>query len=127
MADPLIGVTIDCTDLDRSARFWAAALGFTDRGPDPDARYRTLIGPRRAGGLHHVSLQRVAESKSPEIKNRVHLDLYVADLDGEVERLFRLGALIVRRDPVADGQIRSVVMADPDGNELCLIEMPVRG
>jgi catechol 2,3-dioxygenase-like lactoylglutathione lyase family enzyme len=126
MPSPLIGVTLDCADLDRSARFWVATLGFVDRGTDPDARYRTLIGPRRQGGLHHLSLQRVPEQKAPGTKNRVHLDLYVPRLDDEVERLFRLGALIVRRDEVPEGQIRSVVMADPDGNEFCLIEMPER-
>jgi catechol 2,3-dioxygenase-like lactoylglutathione lyase family enzyme len=126
MPDPLIGVTIDCSDLERAARFWSAALGFVDRGTDPDGRFRTLIGPRRQGGLHHVSLQRVPEAKVTGAKNRVHLDLYVTRLDAEVERLYRLGALFVRRDEVPDGQIRTVVMADPDGNEFCLIEMPER-
>jgi catechol 2,3-dioxygenase-like lactoylglutathione lyase family enzyme len=122
MPDPLIGVTIDCSDLDRAARFWCAALGFEDRGSDPDGRFRTLFGPRRQRGLHHVSLQRVPEAKTG--KNRVHLDLYVPGLDAEVERLYLLGALIVRRAEVPEGQYRTVVMADPDGNEFCLIEMP---
>jgi predicted enzyme related to lactoylglutathione lyase len=126
MPGPLVGVTIDCSDLERSATFWSAALGFADRGTDPDARFRTLFGPRREGGLHHVSLQRVPEPKPDGSKNRVHLDLYVPDLDAEVERLYRMGASFVRRDAELEGGFRSVVMADPDGNEFCLIEMPDR-
>ena len=125
MSEPLIGVTIDCSDLERSARFWSSALGFVDRGTDPDGRYRTLFGPRGRAGLHHVSLQWVPETKVA--KNRVHLDLYVADLDAEVERLFKLGASIVRRDREPAGQSRTVVMSDPDDNEFCLIEMPRSG
>jgi predicted enzyme related to lactoylglutathione lyase len=125
MSEPLIGVTLDCADLDRAARFWSAALGFTDRGSDADGQFRTLFAPRRHAGLHHISLQRVPESKS--VKNRMHLDLFFPDLDAQVERLFLLGATIVRRDQVPDDQYRTVVMADPDGNEFCVIELPGNG
>ena len=122
MPGPLIGVTIDCADLERSAQFWSEALGFTDAGTDPDARFRTLFGPQRKAGLHHVTLQWVPERK--EGKNRLHLDLFFTDLDAEIERLFSLGADIIRRDPIPESEYRSVVMADPDGNEFCVIEIP---
>jgi predicted enzyme related to lactoylglutathione lyase len=57
--------------------------------------------------------QRVPEAKS--VKNRVHLDLRCADVDAEACRLVDLGARVVAvRDELT-------VLADPEGNEFCLI------
>ncbi|MGI4791202.1 MAG: VOC family protein [Janthinobacterium lividum] len=54
--------------------------------------------------------------------NRVHLDLYADNQLAEIERLTVLGATQLVRDypPGAD----YVVMADPDGNEFCVISSP---
>src|SRR5262249_48816011 len=53
------------------------------------------------------------------VKNRVHLDLRPADQAAEVARLEGLGA---RRADVGQGTEASwVVLADPDGNEFCVL------
>ena len=60
---------------------------------------------------------RVPERK--EAKNRLHLDLRPEDRDAEVARLEGLGA---RRVDVGQGpDVTWVVMADPDGNEFCVL------
>jgi hypothetical protein len=59
---------------------------------------------------------RVAESKS--IKNRLHLDFRPDDRDVEVERLIGLGAT---RVDIGQGKPSWVVLADPEGNEFCVL------
>jgi predicted enzyme related to lactoylglutathione lyase len=108
---------LDCADPDRLADFWAAALRF-DRRPyhppyvrvyDPDERWPDLL------------LQRVPEPKAG--KNRMHLDLQVLDVAPEVDRLVRLGARVL--SPAHDDQgYLTAVLADPEGNEFCVIAPP---
>jgi hypothetical protein len=52
------------------------------------------------------------------VKNRLHLDFRPEDRDGEVERLLALGA--VRAD-IGQGDQSWVVLADPEGNEFCIL------
>jgi hypothetical protein len=61
----------------------------------------------------------VPEAKT--VKNRVHLDLVPADgtRDEEVERLLGIGAILVADHRRSDG-MGWVVLADPEGNELCI-------
>ena len=69
------------------------------------------------GGDHpDILFQKVPESKS--VKNRVHLDLRPDDQFAEVERLLGLGA---RRVDIGQREVRWVVMADPEGNEFCVL------
>ncbi len=53
-----------------------------------------------------------------KFKNRVHLDLHPDDLDAEVERLIALGA---SRVDIGQGEVPWVVLADPEGNEFCVL------
>jgi hypothetical protein len=107
-------VTIDCADPDQLADFWAAALGYVRRGAS--GPYRSIAHP--GGTFPQLVFQRVDEPKVG--KARIHLDVYVDDLDAEVERLTQLGAR-----PADDGSFelegeRWRVMADPEGNEFCV-------
>jgi predicted enzyme related to lactoylglutathione lyase len=107
-------VTIDCADPAQLARFWGAALHYTQVAvPAP---YAQLV-PESGDGVA-VVLQRVPEPKTT--KNRVHLDLYVDDLDGEVDRLLSLGAVRIEPELVTGQDCTWVVMADPEGNEFCV-------
>jgi predicted enzyme related to lactoylglutathione lyase len=112
-------IVIDCSDLERSARFWSAVLGFTasraTTGP-----YRGLL-PASGDGIE-VLLQRVAEEKGQ--KNRLHLDLRTADLDAEVSRILGLGATLVTGVPLVEDGWCWHVLADPDGNEFCVLRPP---
>ncbi|GGV40500.1 hypothetical protein GCM10010182_76410 [Actinomadura cremea] len=108
---------LDCADPDSLAGFWAAALGY-ERG-DLQEPYVALTDPR--GRWPRLLLQRVPEPKT--VKNRMHPDLLVTGMDAEVARVTSLGARVVR-GPFADDQWLTTVMADPEGNEFCLIVPP---
>ncbi len=110
-------VVIDCSDLERSARFWSQVLGFT-AGPATGGTYRTLL-PEGGQGIE-LLLQQVRDDKRQ--KNRMHLDLRTADMEAEVGRVIDLGATLVTEQPVAEDGLRWHILADPDGNEFCVLE-----
>jgi hypothetical protein len=83
--DVRIEFTLDCTDLDRMTRFWRDAAGFVVVGVI-EGRYVSLRGHDVA-----LTLQQVEEPKT--IKNRMHLDLLVDDVELEASRLEDLGPL----------------------------------
>jgi hypothetical protein len=102
-------VVIDCNDFPTMLRFWSEALRYVPR-EEPEEGWVVLMDP---GGVNvNVSLQKVPE---PHVgKNRLHLDLYTEDLQGEVERLVALGAVRHPRSPDPDDDF--VTLVDPDGN-----------
>jgi predicted enzyme related to lactoylglutathione lyase len=110
-------VVVDCADLDRSSRFWAGVLGYTTR-PSTSTTYRTLLPPGGRG--IEVLLQRVPEAKGG--KNRLHLDLRTADLAGEIKRTVDLGATVLTDQPIEEDGFRWHILADPDGNEFCILQ-----
>jgi catechol 2,3-dioxygenase-like lactoylglutathione lyase family enzyme len=112
-------VVIDCSDLARSAEFWAGVLGYVRDG-EASGRYQTLL-PADGHGVE-ILLQRVPEGKSG--KNRVHLDLRTRQLEPELERLTALGAQRVTDLPFSEAGWRWHVLADPDGNEFCALQPP---
>jgi hypothetical protein len=110
MASVIKTVSWDCSDALALARFWAAALGSdVDEESTPARAYLEAAG----WGAPNMWFNRVPEPKTA--KNRLHFDLRTpAAVDAEVRRLQRLGATVVRRDPVL------TVMQDPEGNEFCV-------
>jgi len=118
-----LAAVLDCSDLDRSARFWTAALGYVEEASDADSEsnsYRSLL-PRDGAGIE-LLLQAVPEAK--RAKNRLHLDLRTRDLDVEVGRVIALGATLVTSEPTEENGWTWHVLADPDGNELCVVRPP---
>jgi predicted enzyme related to lactoylglutathione lyase len=116
-------IVIDCADVDRSARFWAGVLGYAPgRAPSPAGAgpYRSLQ-PESGAGID-VLLQRVPDVKRQ--KNRLHLDLRTPDLGTEVERVLALGATLLTSQPVTEDGWRWHILADPDGNEFCILQPP---
>lgn len=109
-------VVIDVENVGRASQFWAAALHFEVRNADPD--FVVLTDPHRRWS--NVSIQQSDRPKAGP--NRVHLDLYSDDQQAEVERLVVLGAVKLARDYPPDADY--IVMADPDGNEFCVINSP---
>ena len=108
-------VTLDCADPERLAPFWAEALGY--RSNRYHAPYLTLSDP--LGKSPELVLQKVPELKRG--KNRMHLDLFVSDIETEVSRMERLGARRMSPAPLTGPTgDRWIVMADPDGNEFCV-------
>jgi hypothetical protein len=144
----MFSLTIDCADPDRLARFWSVALGYQPEPPpdgfaDWDAWYRSLGVPEEEldGGVDRIVdpagrgpkiwFQKVPERKST--KNRLHLDLHVGGgrgvpldarrqrVDAEADRLVAAGASVLH-DLSTDGVDHyGVVLADPEGNEFCVV------
>jgi hypothetical protein len=108
-------LVIDCSDPLSLAPFWAEALGYEIGELEEDVA--SIEHPDDDGPA--ICFQRVPESKQG--KNRVHFDLNVEDdeLESAVERLKALGA---KQVDVGQGLDRSwVVLADPEGNEFCIV------
>jgi predicted enzyme related to lactoylglutathione lyase len=112
-------IVMDCSDLDRSARFWTDVLGYT-AGPAASGPYRGLT-PVSGAGID-VLLQRVPDGKRE--KNRLHLDLRTPDLETEVARVLALGATLLTSQPVVEDGWRWHILGDPDGNEFCVLQPP---
>jgi predicted enzyme related to lactoylglutathione lyase len=112
MADYLV-LTLDVADLDLQTEFWCGALGYEHRGSAD--QFRVLEDP--AGKQPKMLLQQVAEPKGA--KNRLHLDLHVADVEAETARLEALGATRVGR--VDQFGFFWITLLDPEGNELCVV------
>ena len=137
-------VTFDAADPAALSDFWAAVLGYVVPPPPPgheswDAwsaaegippedwnSARVLVDPEGDGP--RLFFQRVPEPKTA--KNRVHLDVNVAPrgvppeeareaIAAEVVRLVALGA--TESGPFEEHGAYWVVMADPEGNEFCIV------
>jgi predicted enzyme related to lactoylglutathione lyase len=107
-------LTIDCADLDRMTAFYAAALGYVPKGAA--AQYASMVAADGAGPK--LVFQRVDEPKV--VKNRMHLDLIVDDIEAEAARFVSLGA--TRGESFAELGIHWIAMHDPEGNEVCLCD-----
>jgi hypothetical protein len=127
MGSRLTEVVVDCHDPVAQAAFWAAALGYhvvrTEDGQveiapwerePPDLAEQV----RRAPSVPTLVFVAVPEGKT--VKNRLHLDLRPVGCSHqeEVERLLGLGA---RPADVGQGEVPWVVLADPEGNEFCVL------
>jgi predicted enzyme related to lactoylglutathione lyase len=111
-----IEFTLDCLGLEALAAFWQQAVGLDVEGTIED-RYVALSGR----GIT-LTLQKVPEPKAG--KNRMHMDLLVADLAQEVLRLEGLGATRVTPDARHEFGQTWFVLADPEGNEFCVAQEP---
>lgn len=139
-------LTIDCHDATAAMAFWRTALGYVDRpAPEGWATWEdwlrdmnvpedewgdggALMDPE--GVLPNVSFLKVPEGKT--VKNRLHLDLQVSGgrhvdqvlrverIRAHVDRLLAAGATV--QSEARDGdRLDHVVLADPEGNELCVV------
>ncbi len=139
-------LTIDCTSPSIVAAFWKAALHYVDApAPRGFASWRdwyiacevpenewddmaSIVDP--TGAAPQISLLKVPEAKLT--KNRLHLDIKVSGgrgeaaalrnkrINGEVKRLSGLGASVVREFHVR-GELDHTLLADPEGNEFCVV------
>jgi predicted enzyme related to lactoylglutathione lyase len=113
---PAIGLVLDCADPNALAEFWAPALGYLNLGSV--GSYVALFPDGKPGPK--LLLQRVSEPKS--VKNRMHLDIEVADVHAEADRLVALGATRVSDGPCQEHGSTWLLMRDPEGNEFCICD-----
>jgi predicted enzyme related to lactoylglutathione lyase len=113
MTSRLKTIALDARDPAALAPFWSAVLGWPAGEVEDDGEV-ALRAPDGTGP--YLLLLPVPESKT--IKNRMHLDLDTDDQDAEVDRLLGLGAT---RVDIGQGEQTWVVLADPEGNEFCIL------
>jgi glyoxalase superfamily protein len=109
----LRSIVIDCHDPRALAPFWMAVPGFREKWADDE--WVQLEDP--AGRQVNIAFQRVPEPKSG--KNRLHLDLNVADEEAAAARIAELGGSRLWKSEDPDDVF--IVLADPEGNEFCVV------
>ena len=118
MAAKFTELVIDAADPRQLGAWWAQVLNWEIKASDPEGT--EVAGPPGAGPM--LVFVPVPEAKT--VKNRIHIDLSPVGCDQtqEVERLLGLGA---RRADVGQGEQTWVVLADPEGNEFCVLRSRV--
>jgi catechol 2,3-dioxygenase-like lactoylglutathione lyase family enzyme len=108
-------IVVDTRDLPGLARFWTAALGWKVLSERDN---EIVIGPDENAT---VGMCFMPVSDAKVVKNRIHLDLTTtaSDRDQEIDRLLGLGAR--RVDIGQTGAESWTVLADPEGNEFCVV------
>jgi hypothetical protein len=121
-------VQVNMKALDHSAagRFWAQALGWSAYPGESGGT--SYVGP--AGGLVWpdpvalgIAVVPVPDPKTAA-KNRVHLDLASTSAVHQAELVARLRALGATLADVGQGDVPWTVLADPEGNEFCVLALP---
>lgn len=118
MTTRLVHVVVDALDFEAVARFWSSALGW----PLVEEYLAYDEGVVRSSSPPELELITVPTSTPKTEKNRVHLDLVSESAQHQaemVDHLVRLGAQHV--DVGQPGDAPHVVLADPEGNELCVV------
>lgn len=139
-----VQITFDCAQPGALAAFWAEVLGYVVQPPPegfdswdafldhhgvpPEERDSRSAAVDPTGRGPRLFFQRVPEGKVA--KNRVHLDVRsapgltgeerMAALDAVAARLEGLGGRILQRLEATSMDQGLIIMADPEGNELCL-------
>ena len=114
---PGLAVVLDVNDLEMATAFWSAALGFPVQRPV--TQFMVLRPDEPDDHRPELILQKVPEAKVG--KNRAHLDLFFPSRDEARARLLALGARQLQKEPNCIGSHCWYLMADPEGNEFCLV------
>ena len=104
-------ICIDAHDTGALATWWSRALGWPVEATEDEGDWllRSPAGP-------NLLFLPVPEGKT--VKNRIHFDFTPDDQEAAVDRLIALGA---RRIDIGQGEQTWVVLADPEGNEFCVL------
>ena len=122
MACRITELVLDCSDPDRLASFWCEVLGWTVLDREDGS---VEIGPEGGGDGPQPTLVFDVSDEPKRGKLRLHLDVNPTDRDqdAELERLLALGARPA--DVGQTGEESWHVLADPEGNEFCLLRRRV--
>jgi hypothetical protein len=114
-------IIVDCAEPPVVAEFWAQVLGWTVQDSDG------LLWMSASGApFPDLLLVFVPVPEHKSVKNRIHLDVNPIGCD-QAEEVARLIALGARRVDVGQGDAPWVVLADPEGNEFCVLRRRVDG
>lgn len=117
-----IEIAIDVNDPELVISFYESLLGYVSNQSDNerygvDRIYYSSIDPTGVGPK--LIFQVVPEKVSA--KNRIHLDLHVADIEEQVARAVALGASRIDHSPIEEAGTAWIRLADPEGNILCIV------
>ena|SRR5947209_2370229 len=109
-------IIVDCNDTRKVADFWGAVLGWEVQETGGGAYWISQSGQP----FPDLLLVFVPVPEKKTAKNRIHIDVSPVgcERDEEVDRILGLGAT---RADVGQGEQRWVVLADPEGNEFCVL------
>jgi hypothetical protein len=111
-------IGFDCNHPSELAQFWQQLLGWRRTHDDgEEVVLEPPAGSPEDGVSADLIFLRVPEGK--QLKNRLHLDLRPDDQAAEVARALELGATHVSIGQ--GGDVTWVVLADPEGNEFCIL------
>ncbi|MEN3540309.1 VOC family protein [Microbispora sp. ZYX-F-249] len=113
---PIAAVVVACADPRAMARFWAEAVDWTlHEITDDYARLRSAegVGP-------YLEFVRTTPGATP-VWTRVHLDVLPRPGDDQAAEAARLRALGATPADVGQGEVSWIVLADPEGNEFCVL------
>ncbi|MCA2178923.1 VOC family protein [Nonomuraea glycinis] len=112
---PIAAVVVDCADPRAMARFWDEALDWTlHEVTDDHASLRSAkgVGPY---------LELLRTPGPPTVWNRIHLDLLPDPIEAKETEVARLRTLGATAADVGQGDVPWTVLADPEGNEFCVL------
>lgn len=113
-------ITVDCENPQKLAEFWSAALDWTITEADEIGVVIELLdGSPEVGRIPDILFLKNPDSKS--VKNRLHFDLRPLNQAEEVARLESLGATRIEIGQADEPEATWIVMADPEGNEFCVL------
>jgi catechol 2,3-dioxygenase-like lactoylglutathione lyase family enzyme len=121
MATRLVQIAMNARDDEAVGRFWAEALGWSLASEEPgvtNVEPQGLVYPDPAAV--YIDVIRVPEPKT--VKNRVHIDLATTSEAHQADLVARLQSLGATLADIGQGDVAWTVMADPEGNEFCVLE-----
>ncbi|GIH75159.1 VOC family protein [Planobispora longispora] len=121
MATRLVQIAMDAQDDSAVGRFWAEALGWgmSSEGPGvTNLEPEGFVYPDPVA----VCIDVVAVPEPKTVKNRLHLDLATTSAAHQAELVARLKDLGATPADVGQGDVPWTVLADPEGNEFCVLE-----
>ncbi len=124
MANRITSLCVDCTDPRLLANFWTQVLDWQVTEDDEEG-VRIAPAPEATFAIDFL----VVPDGPKAGKNRLHLDVNATDRDqaAELDRLLALGARPVDIGQSPDpAEVNWHVLADPEGNEFCLLHARVR-
>lgn len=112
-------LTVDATNPEKLADFWAKVLGWKVHSEENGNEF-WIENPDTSNSYPDILFLQSSDKK--QVKNRLHLDLRPANQQIEVERVKSLGAIEIDIGQNSDSDTTWVVMADPEGNEFCILK-----
>jgi catechol 2,3-dioxygenase-like lactoylglutathione lyase family enzyme len=120
MACRISQLVLKCRDLEVLARFWCEVLDFIELDREEDVYVE--IGPREGFGGPQPTIFLIRNDEPKNERARLHIDVNPTDRDqdAELERLLAAGAELIDIGQPAEASWH--VLADPEGNEFCLLK-----